>query len=110
MDKAEAVELTIERLPPTIIGPTWTRDATGAFIRPKHTLGWEIAGWCHKYIINPESDIHDPQPWRFTNEQLRLLLWWYAVDDDGRFIYRQGVLQRLKGWLGARIHFWQSSA
>lgn len=26
------------------------------------------------------------------------MLWWYAVDDTGRFIYRKGVLQRLKGW------------
>lgn len=31
-------------------------------------------------------------------EQLRFLLWWYAVDEQGRFVYRKGVLQRLKGW------------
>jgi phage terminase large subunit-like protein len=31
-------------------------------------------------------------------EQLRFLLWWYAVDGQGRFVYRKGVLQRLKGW------------
>lgn len=26
------------------------------------------------------------------------MLWWYAVDQAGRFVYRKGVLQRLKGW------------
>lgn len=40
----------------------------------------------------------DGTPWRYTAEQLRFLLWWYAVDDDDRFVYRDGVLQRLKGW------------
>src|SRR5690348_2730254 len=40
----------------------------------------------------------DGGPWRFTPEQLRFVLWWYAVDEDGRFVYRTGVLQRMKGW------------
>lgn len=48
-------------------------------------------------MLDPNSDSHDPQPWRFTNEQLRLLLWWYAVDEHGEFVYRQGVIQRMKG-------------
>ncbi|MFC0622827.1 hypothetical protein [Kribbella deserti] len=26
------------------------------------------------------------------------MLWWYALDESGRFIYRKGVLQRMKGW------------
>jgi hypothetical protein len=26
------------------------------------------------------------------------VLWWYAVDATGRFVYRKGVIQRLKGW------------
>lgn len=38
------------------------------------------------------------KPWKFTDEQLRFVLWWYAVDENGDFIYRTGVLQRLKGW------------
>lgn len=81
---------------PVYIGPTWQRDPdTGKFILPERTLGWEIAGWCTKYLKNPQ----DPtRPWRFTNEQLRFVLWWYAVDENGRWIYRDGVLQRLKGW------------
>lgn len=38
------------------------------------------------------------RPWRYTPEQLRFLLWWYAVDDRLRWLYRDGILQRLKGW------------
>lgn len=93
----EELPLTIENYPPTVLGPTWRRDAEGQFIRPKHTLGWQAAGWVHEYVLDPNSDAHDPTPWRFTNEQLRLLLWWYAIDEHGEFIYRQGVIQRMKG-------------
>lgn len=94
----DQLELTIENFPPTYIGPTWARDAEGNFIRPKHSIGWEAAGWASEFMIDPNSDPHNPSPWRFTNEQLRFLVWWYAVDDEGDFIFRQGVLQRLKGW------------
>src|SRR5699024_12128674 len=31
-------------------------------------------------------------------EQLRFILWYYALNEDGEFIYRRAVLQRLKGW------------
>ena len=95
---SEEIELTIERLPPTYIGPTWQRGEDGKFVLPAKTLGWEIAGWTHHYLLDPNSDQDNPKPWRFTNEQLRFILWWYAVDDAGDFVYRQGVLQRLKGW------------
>lgn len=33
-----------------------------------------------------------------TDEQARFLVWWYAVDEFGRFVYRNGLLRRLKGW------------
>ena len=26
------------------------------------------------------------------------MLWWFALDEDGRFIYRYGMLRRVKGW------------
>lgn len=40
----------------------------------------------------------DGGPWKFTREQLRFVLHWYALDDNGRFSNRKGVLQRMKGW------------
>lgn len=84
----------IEALAPNFIGPTWKRDSAGWVLPDRScTLGWHIAGWCHEYLHGA-----DGQPWVFTPEQFRFLLWWYAFDDDGIFIYRRGVLQRLKGW------------
>lgn len=82
----------IDALQHIFIGPTWQKDGDG-WLLPKRTLGWQIAGWCAEYLNG-----NDSQPWRFTLEQLRFLLWWYAVDDTGRFVYRTGVLQRMKGW------------
>lgn len=88
----------LESLVPSYIGPTWQRDDDGQFVLPALTLGWEIAGWCHEYLLHPDSDESNPMPWEFTLEQLRFTLWWYAIDETGRFINRTGVLQRLKGW------------
>lgn len=83
----------IEDLVPTFIGPTWQRNTDGSWLLPERTLGWQIAGWCAEYL---RAD--DGGAWRFTSEQLRFVLHWYAVDDTGRFTNRKGVLQRLKGW------------
>lgn len=86
--------LDLESLEPSFLGPTWQRNDDGSWYLPEKTLGWQIAGWCAEWLKNDEGD----GPWEFTLEQLRWLLWWYAVDENGRFVYRKGVLQRLKGW------------
>ncbi|AKY03462.1 terminase large subunit [Streptomyces phage Danzina] len=83
----------IEALEPDFLGPTWQKDAFGQWVLPKHTLGWQIAGWCAQWLR-----AEDGGPWKFTKEQLRFVLHWYAVDETGRFTARKGVLQRLKGW------------
>lgn len=80
---------------PVVIGPTWTKDETGeSYVLPEHTLGWEAALFAAKYLKDPKTGA----PWEFTMEQLRFILWYYALNDDGEFIYRRAVLQRLKGW------------
>lgn len=81
------------QLRPTFLGPTWQRHPDGSWHLPQWTLGWEIAGWCAAYL-----DGADGGPWKFTSEQLRFVLWWYAIDRHGNFLYRKGTLQRLKGW------------
>ncbi len=83
----------IDALEPTYLGPTWAKNEDGSWFLPKRTLGWQIAGWCTEWLLG-----EDGKPWKFTMEQLRFILWWYAVDEHGRFIYRTGVLQRMKGW------------
>src|SRR5699024_2120999 len=88
LTQGEAAALVV----PDHIGPSWERDAFGRFKVPERTLGWQIAGWCADYLQN------GGEPWKFTLEQLRIVLWWYAVDEHGEFIYRSGVIQRCKGW------------
>lgn len=80
---------------PFTLGPTWQRDPeTGRFLMPKYTLGPEIAAWVRKYVNSPDGE----GGFRFTKEQLRLLYWIYAIDENGRWVYRELTIQRLKGW------------
>lgn len=96
-DNEELTEELLEAIvEPDFIGPTWMRNEDGTWYLPERTLGWEIAGWCSKYLLNPQDS---SKQWRFTPEQLRFVLWWYAIDENGRFLYQSGVLQRRKGWL-----------
>ncbi|MFF3017106.1 terminase [Streptomyces sp. NPDC057939] len=88
----------IKALEPEFHGPTWQKDAFGQWALPERTLGWQVAGWCAEYLNGEGSTDEQRVPWKFTREQLRFLLWWYAIDEDGEFVYRTGVLQRLKGW------------
>lgn len=64
---------------------------------PKRTLGWYILAWAFKYLSQPDGP-DAGEPFLFTDEQMRLLLWWYAVDEQGRFLYNSGVIRRMKGW------------
>jgi hypothetical protein len=82
---------------PIAIGPTWMRGDGGKFILPERTIGWDIIKWCWDWLLQPDGP-RAGEPWRFTDEQARFLLWWYAVDAQGRFAYRSGVLRRMKGW------------
>lgn len=84
--------------PSFIIGPTWQRLVSGGYHLPEKTLGDAIVNWMYEYIIQPTGP-RAGEPFLVTHEQYRFLLWWYAVDpDSGRFIYRNGLLRRLKGW------------
>ena len=88
----------ISSLDHAYLGPTWQRDSEGRWLLPERTLGWAVIGWCSEYLQADDSSPDDIRPWKFTKEQVRFLLWWYAVDEHGAFVYRTGVLQRLKGW------------
>lgn len=80
---------------PVSTGPSWQRDSeTGRFVSPQYSLGPTIAAWVQRYVNSPDGD----GPWRFTQEQLRLLYWFYALDENGRWTYRELNIQRSKGW------------
>jgi len=83
------------RVRPVCIGPTWRRSRThpSGYAYPKRTLGWSSLYWAFDWLQAPGGG-----PWLCTPEQERFVCHWYAVDRRGRFIYRDGLLQRLKGW------------
>ena len=101
--------------PPHIVGPSWRRTVDGDWFLPDKTLGWGVLAWMSEYVNTPGGH-DDPNRLKMlidmseagikvsenmflpTDEQVRLLLWWYAVDDTGQYVYREGVIRRLKGW------------
>lgn len=85
----------VESYQPHYIGPTFARDENGAFILPRRSLGWGCIRWA---IENLTALGDTTKPLQLTPEQMRFLLWWYAVDETGDWLYKDGVLQRLKGW------------
>ena len=88
---------TIQSTDPWVIGPTWARDDNGQFILPEHSLGWGVINWLYEYVLTPGGP-NAGEPFMPTLEQARFLVWWYAVDENGRWLYRSGTLRRLKGW------------
>jgi len=84
-------------LPPHLIGPTWQRTTDGGWLLPELSLGWGVIDWWAAYAKTPGGD-HAGEPFMPTLEQARFTLWWYAVDENGTYCYREGVLRRLKGW------------
>lgn len=83
--------------PPHIVGPTWQKLEDGSWYLPERTLGWGILNWWAEYVKTPGGD-HAGSAFMPTLEQARWTLWWYAVDEYGRYAYRNGILRRMKGW------------
>lgn len=64
---------------------------------PKHTLGWQVLDWGSTYLAQPDG-AGKGDTWRYTKEQAKFILWFYALDNDGKFKYRRALLARPKGW------------
>lgn len=64
---------------------------------PELSLGWGVLDWCSTYLAQPDG-ANKGDTWRFTNEQARFLVHFYAVDENGKFLYRRAILERVKGW------------
>lgn len=63
---------------------------------PDLTLGWEAVRWSAKYLRHPNGP-HAGQRWQFVDTQVHFLLWWYALDEDGRWLFHHGVRRLAKG-------------
>lgn len=64
---------------------------------PERTLGWGVLNWCSRWLAQPDGE-DKGERWVFSDEQAMFLLWFYAVDEYGYFLYRRAVLERPKGW------------
>ena len=78
---------------PVKLGPVWDWDPKTGWNLPEYTLGWDVLAWCGLWLNGAGGD-----PWVFTPEQARALLWFYAVEPSGGFVSHHYALQRLKGW------------
>lgn len=64
---------------------------------PEKTLGWDILDWGSTFLAQPDG-ANKGDTWSYTKEQAKFILWFYAVDEKGRFVYRRALLARPKGW------------
>lgn len=64
---------------------------------PDLTLGWEVAAWIEENCAVPDGDLAG-EPFRLTREQLRFVLWFYALKPDGKFRFRRAMLVRPQKW------------
>jgi hypothetical protein len=63
---------------------------------PPLTLGWAAAEWAHRWLVQPNGP-RAGKPFRLTFDQVRFLLWWYAVDEQGQWLYSHGARRLAKG-------------
>jgi len=64
---------------------------------PDMTLGWGVLEWCTNHLGHPDGE-HMGDPWIFSPEQARFVLWFYAVDQDRPVLLPPcpaGTLQRM---------------
>ena len=63
---------------------------------PKFTLGYEALAWAAKYLRHPNG-IRAGKAWQFTREQARFVLWFYALDENGRWLFHHAARRLAKG-------------
>lgn len=63
---------------------------------PALTLGDAAAAWAHEWFIQPNGP-RAGKPFRLTLDQYRFLLWWYAVDSTGAWLFHHGARRLAKG-------------
>jgi len=60
------------------------------------TLGWGVLAWAEEFLAQPDG-ANAGEAWRWTGTQARIVAWWYAVDDRGKWLYRRGQVVLPKG-------------
>jgi hypothetical protein len=60
------------------------------------TLGYGVLAWGEEYLAQPDG-LTAGEPWQWTDTQARIILWWYAIDPQGRWLFRRGQIVLPKG-------------
>ena len=60
------------------------------------TLGWGVLAWGEEFLAQPDGT-NAGDAWQWTPTQARIVAWWYAVDNGGRWLYRRGQIVLPKG-------------
>jgi hypothetical protein len=63
---------------------------------PARTLGWGVIRHASKYLRQPNGP-KAGKLWTPIDSQARFLLWWYALDEDGRWLFHHAVRRLSKG-------------
>ncbi|MDY6143737.1 MAG: terminase [Arcanobacterium sp.] len=63
---------------------------------PKYTLGYYALAWIENNLRVP-SGVYAGKPFECTFDQALFLLWWYAVDEKGEWLYQRGIRRLSKG-------------
>lgn len=64
---------------------------------PELTLGYEVASFIEDSCVVPDGELTG-QPFQLSPEQLLFVLWFYAIDREGRFTFRRGQMVRPQKW------------
>ena len=54
------------------------RDEEGRYVLPEHTYGWQVARLISAHMAAPDGS---RSPMKMSHDQLRALLWLFAVED-----------------------------
>lgn len=60
------------------------------------TLGYDVLLWAEEYLAQPDGE-RAGERWEWTDAQARWNLWWYAVDEYGRYLFNRGQVVLGKG-------------
>lgn len=66
---------------------------------PQYTLGFQVLQWASSMLLQPNDSVSKSKgdTWEFMPDQALFILWFYAVDENGRFLYNRAYRERAKG-------------
>lgn len=63
---------------------------------PERTLGWGVIAWIHDNLLHVDGP-KAGTPFSLTQRQVLFLLWFYAIDENGNWLFLRGVRRLAKG-------------